>query len=412
VHTSNIAGLDESGAAGACFHGGAFFESVGPRFDDLRRAAAVINADVLDAWFDPAPGVLEALADHLPWLCRTSPPTRCEGLVAELALARGVPQASVVPGAGSSDLIFRALREWLSPSSLAVILEPTYAEYPFVLENVIGCRVRRVPLDPEANFAPDLDALDAAARGADLVVIVNPNSPTGTFFDPEALWRLIERHTPGTRFWIDEAYIDYISPAASLEQRAANREGVVICKTMSKVYALSGMRAGYLCGRPDCAARLLRITPPWVIGLPAQVAAVEALRDPEYYCARWSQTHELRRELAIGLRAPPWLRIWEGPANFILCEMEGGPAAAAALIASLRADDIFLRDVSTGASGLIRVAVKNAETNQRVIDAVRRATDVAGKEATSRRSIRSHRPAPCPRLATSALPACGPGRRR
>src|SRR5690606_3858218 len=242
------------------FHGGAFFEAVGPGFDDLGRRREVINADVLDAWFDPAPGVLAALRDHLPWLCRTSPPTRCEGLLAGIARARGAPAECIVPGAGSSDLIFRALREWLSPSSVVAILEPTYAEYPFVLERVIGCRVQRVGLDPGAGFAPDLDAIDAAARGADLVILVNPNSPTGTLFDPDALWRLIERHTPRTRFWIDEAYIDYIDPAASLEQRAAKRQGVVVCKTMSKVYALSGLRAAYLCAHRDIAARLLRIT--------------------------------------------------------------------------------------------------------------------------------------------------------
>lgn len=367
MHTTDIIG---SPGADACFHGGAFFEAIGPRFDDLGRAAGVINADVLDAWFDPAPGVLEALRASLPWLCRTSPPIRCEGLIAEIAAARALPEPCIVPGAGSSDLIFRALRQWLDPSSVAAILEPTYAEYPFVLERVIGCAVRRIPLDPESGFAPDLDRLDAAAREADLVVVVNPNSPTGTFFDPDDLWRLIERHTPQTRFWIDEAYIDYIDPGASLEQRAAGRDGVIICKTMSKVYALSGMRAAYLCAHEATAAALQRITPPWVIGLPAQVAAVEALRDPGWYARRWRQTHELRATLATALRAQPWRRVWEGPANFVLCETTGGPRQAAETVATLRADSIFLRDISCGGRGLVRIAVKDPEASQRILAAL------------------------------------------
>ena len=57
-----------------CYHGGAFFEAIGDQFDDLSRRDQVINGDVLDAWFDPSPKVLDALHEHLPWLLRTSPP--------------------------------------------------------------------------------------------------------------------------------------------------------------------------------------------------------------------------------------------------------------------------------------------------------------------------------------------------
>ena len=57
-----------------CYHGGAFFEAIGPSFDGLERSREIINADVLDAWFPPAPSALAALREHLPWLARTSPP--------------------------------------------------------------------------------------------------------------------------------------------------------------------------------------------------------------------------------------------------------------------------------------------------------------------------------------------------
>src|SRR5689334_22331396 len=93
-----------------CFHGGAFFSAIGENFENLDRSRSVIAADVLDAWFPPAPAVTEALKEHLPWLLLTSPPTHCAGLVETIAEVRGVEPASVLPGAGSSDLIFRALR--------------------------------------------------------------------------------------------------------------------------------------------------------------------------------------------------------------------------------------------------------------------------------------------------------------
>src|SRR5207344_1800686 len=103
------------------------------------------NADVLDAWFPPAPGVTDTLQAHLPWLLRTSPPTDCAGLVGAVATARGVAPENILPGAGSSDLIFRAFRHWLTAGSRVLILDPTYGEYSHVLEKVIGCTVDRLP---------------------------------------------------------------------------------------------------------------------------------------------------------------------------------------------------------------------------------------------------------------------------
>src|SRR5215475_3979419 len=101
----------------ACYHGGAFFEAIGEEFDALSRLATVINADVLDAWFPPSPRVLDAIQAHLPLLVRTSPPAACAGLVRAIARVRGVEPANVLPGGGSSDLIFLALTNWLTPSS-------------------------------------------------------------------------------------------------------------------------------------------------------------------------------------------------------------------------------------------------------------------------------------------------------
>ena len=64
-----------------CYHGGAFFKAIGEGFDHLERHQQVINADVLDAWFPPAPSVIETVTEYLPWLARTSPPTHSEGLI-------------------------------------------------------------------------------------------------------------------------------------------------------------------------------------------------------------------------------------------------------------------------------------------------------------------------------------------
>jgi histidinol-phosphate/aromatic aminotransferase/cobyric acid decarboxylase-like protein len=358
-----------------CFHGGAFFAAVGERFDTLERSREIISADVLDAWFPPAPGVLAALQEHLPWMLRTSPPTGCAGLIETIARARGVQPQNILPGAGSSDLIFRALTRWLNPSSHALILDPTYGEYAHVLENVIRCRVDRLTLSRADDYAVNLAQLESSfVRGYDVIVLVNPNSPTGHHIPRGKLEALLRRAPPQTRVWVDETYVEYAGPNESLERLSARSENVIVCKSMSKVYALSGARAAWLCAGPHQLEELRAFTPPWVVSLPAQVAAVRALEDPAYYAARYAETSELREELAGQLRRLRW-NVVPGIANFILCHLpENGPTAAA-VVASCRERGLFLRDAAAMGSQLgthaLRIAVKDRETNHRMAAIIR-----------------------------------------
>lgn len=355
----------------ACFHGGAFFTAIGERFDKLSRHRSIINADVLDAWFPPAPAVLESLRAELPWLLRTSPPTACSGLVNAIAEARGVSAANILPGAGSSDLIFRALRQWLTPRSHALILDPTYGEYAHVLENVIRCRVDRLALDSAAGYEVNLDRLEAAlADRYDLVVLVNPNSPTGRHIPRPVIERMLRSASSSTRVWIDETYIEYAGSDQSLERFAAASENVIVCKSMSKVYALSGARVAYLCAGRHQLEELRAITPPWAVSLLAQVAAVQALGSGGYYAARHAETHRLRGELATALTALGW-SVLPGIANFLLCTLPVVGPDAESVAEACRNQGLFIRNAALMGAQLgdrvVRIAVKNADTNARMV---------------------------------------------
>src|SRR5205085_10050342 len=120
----------------------------------------------------------------------------------------------------------------------------------------------RLVLSADADYALDVAALAArlAAR-YDLVVLVNPNNPTGAHLPRAVLEPLLARVPASTRVWVDEAYLDYVGAGESLERFAVGRPNVVVCKSMSKVYALSGVRAGYLCAAPAIVDELRRITP-------------------------------------------------------------------------------------------------------------------------------------------------------
>jgi len=353
-----------------CFHGGAFFDAIGDSFESLDRRTSIINADVLDAWFSPSPKVLAALHEHLPWLLRTSPPLGAEGLVRTIARVRGVDACCILPGAGSSDLIYLALREWLNRQSRALILEPAYGEYAHVLEKVIRCRVDRLILSRHQQYDVDLSRLTECAHlDYDLIVLVNPNSPTGRHVQRRDLEAFLRNVPDRTLVWIDETYIDYLGDGASLERFATTRENVVICKSMSKVYALSGVRSAYLCASPHLLERLRSITPPWSVSLPAQVAAVAALQDESYYAARYRETHALRAHLARTLAQMP-MEIVPASANFVLCHLADDGPTAADLTARCREKGLFIRDASTMGASLgpraIRIAVKDRQTIDRM----------------------------------------------
>jgi histidinol-phosphate/aromatic aminotransferase/cobyric acid decarboxylase-like protein len=353
----------------ACFHGGESFDAIGTSFDDIGRHNDVINADVLDAWFAPAPAVISALEDELPWLLRTSPPVDCAGLLAAIATARHLDATSILPGAGSSDLIFRVLPRWLSRDSRVLLLDPTYGEYAHVLDKVIGCRVDRVPLTRSTGYRLDLARLrEMIASGPDLVILVNPNSPTGQFITAAEIGSLLEAAPPSTRIWVDETYVDYVGE--TVEPLIHQHDNLIVCKSMSKAYALSGARVAYLAAGSHQLEELRAWTPPWVIGLPSQVAATRALASHAYYKARWSQTNQLRGELADGLRGLDW-DVVPGCANFLMAHVpEHGPSAAEVL-AHARTQGLYLRDAtnmgSTMGDRALRIAVKDAKTNRRMV---------------------------------------------
>jgi histidinol-phosphate/aromatic aminotransferase/cobyric acid decarboxylase-like protein len=354
------------------YHGGAFFAAIGEEFDCLEGKEAVISADVLDAWFDPAPAVTSALTKYLPWILRTSPPTGCEGMRRVIARSRGVSEHNILPGAGSSDLIFLALRHWLTSQSRVLILDPMYGEYAHVLEKITGCRVDRLDLSLNVNYSVEPRELaDQLKRGYDWVILVNPNSPTGQHIPRETLEEILESASSGTRFWIDETYVEYAGPKQSLEQFAAHSSNIVICKSMSKVYALSGVRCAYLCGPAQMTEELLSISPPWAVSLPGQIAACEALKSVSYYQEKWQETHILRQELSCALQQLGW-KVFPSCGNFLLCHLPECQPLTGDLVAACRQHKLFLRDVSSMGKCFdqrtLRIAVKDRQTNSRMLE--------------------------------------------
>jgi len=356
------------------FHGGASFDAIGSDFADLARRHAVVDADVLDAWYEPAPGVLSTLREHLPWLVKTSPPTHGDGLRAAIAQRHGLTSGHVILGGGTSSLMYLAFPRLVQAGDSVALLDPMYGEYRHVFEHVLGARVVSCELQESLGFRPDPAAIAATvvASGAKLLVLVNPNSPTGVAMSTADLRALLAALPATTRVWIDETYVDFAPDVPTAEPLVRHDARVIVAKSMSKFFALSGLRVGYLCADPALIAQLEVWNPPWSAGLLAQCAAVRALQEYAWYRQRAAETQVMRQALAARIDAIPGLRTFPSVTNFVLFATERVPAPV--LVAKCREHGVYVRDCGSLSkhfgTRFVRTALKDAAANDRIVAAL------------------------------------------
>jgi len=342
------------------------------------KVPGVVIADVLDASFPPAPQVVSAL-EHQSLALAASQPMDGVDLIQTIASVRGVPEESVTIGAGSSSLMYPALGRWLTSKSRVLLPDPTYEEYVHIIKHVVDCRVDRMILSHANDYRVDVDSLKALLdRGVeekdpyDLVVLVNPNNPTGSFVERADLEALVSK--VDTRFLIDEAYIEYLGPGHSMEPFAARSENTIVCKSLSKCYGLSDVRAAYLCG-PPAFMKELRLGSAEGVDTTARIAATEALRSGEYYEACYAEMRRLREELARQLRERlPIIEVCPGAANWILCYLPPSGPDAAVIRVRCRKHNVFVRNCEVISelfgTHTVRITVKDSVSNNRIVAAL------------------------------------------
>jgi histidinol-phosphate/aromatic aminotransferase/cobyric acid decarboxylase-like protein len=205
----------------------------------------------------------------------------------------------------------------------------------------------------------------------DLFVLVNPNSPTGQTLKKEEMQSVINSIPKNTFLWIDETYIEYTGENNSMEQVACQYNNVIVCKSMSKVYALSGVRCAYLVCGQKTIDRLKPFSPPWAVSLPAQIAGVAALNDPEYYIKCYNKTHLNKELLVIELKKNKEVSVLSGVTNSILMELPKNYDIKV-FLKECQNRNLFLRNVENmgenWGSNLLRLAVKDNETNIKIAD--------------------------------------------
>ncbi|HEY0346322.1 MAG TPA: aminotransferase class I/II-fold pyridoxal phosphate-dependent enzyme, partial [Solirubrobacteraceae bacterium] len=278
---------------------------------------------------------------------------------AALAARHGREPGEIVPSNGAAEAL------WLLPAALrprhAVCVHPAFTEAEAAL-HAHGVRTTRVLRDPAQDFALDPAAVPEAA---DLVVVGNPASPSGTL-DPAAALLALRR--PGRVVAVDEAFMDLVpgEPGSLARERL---DDVVVVRSLTKALSVPGLRAGYAVAAPALAARLRAARPPWSCNALALAALTAAAQRPDALAAIAERAAAERADLAARLAAIPGVRVWPGAANFCLVEVADGPA----LVAALRARGIAVRPAASFpglGAGHLRVTAREPDANMRLCEAI------------------------------------------
>lgn len=309
------------------------------------------------------------------------PDPDCTPFVEAAARRYGVTVDEVIAGNGSAEILAMLPRVLGKPR--AVIPVPAYVDYARSAE-LGAMKVEPLLLSESAEFRLDFDALESVLRGDEAVFIGRPNNPTGHVCDANSLRALAARH-PKTVFVVDEAFGDFVENFDSLtRQRPAN---VIVLLSLTKAFAIPGLRLGCAVAEPALARRVRELLPPWSVNTLAQAVGVEALRDSDYLIRTRAYVGKQRAQLSTALAAIPGLRVYPGEADFLL--IRAATLDAPELAQRLLKEGVAIR-VCSNFAGLdaryFRVAVRTARENVRLCEALRRVLGFPAVIASKRRA--------------------------
>jgi histidinol-phosphate aminotransferase len=279
----------------------------------------------------------------------------------------------IMAGNGTAELIWLIALAFVRSGDRMLVLEPTFGEYARAV-TLMGAQVETWRARPESDFViePDQVAQHLQQTQPRLVFLCNPNNPTGAAVSTPIIQAWADDH-PGTLFIVDEAYLSFATlggPPSVLDLRSTSTleaENVLTLRSMTKDYALAGLRLGYLVAQASVVDALVRVRPPWNVNAMAQAAGVAALEAEDHVQTSIGRLREAKEAL---MEAMETLRLEPLPSatHFFLLPVDD----ATTVRQDLLAQRIQVRDcTSFGLPHHVRIATLRPTENARLLEALR-----------------------------------------
>ncbi|MGB1251770.1 MAG: pyridoxal phosphate-dependent aminotransferase [Candidatus Promineifilaceae bacterium] len=318
----------------------------------------VIDFSVNSNPFGTHPAVREAII-HAPF--DRYPDKECFALRERLATHHAIDANQIIVGNGTAEIIWQLAFAFLEAGDRVGVVTPTFGEYARNAR-LMGARVENLDAYPLPIARYPLFKM---------IFLCHPNNPTGALRDLEAVSAAADA-APETIFVIDEAYLNFVGAASSI---GLFRPNIITLRSMTKDYALAGLRLGYAVAHSAVIDILKRVRVPWNVSEVAQVAGVAALAQHVDYTAQWASLNQNAQALKAALSAlgfPPD----PSPMHYFLLDVVGKAgcfATGAAFRETMLRHGLIVRNCeSFGLPNKVRIATLTPRENARLLDAVRR----------------------------------------
>ncbi len=312
------------------------------------------------------PGLPAALAAALGEVGHY-PDRHCTALREKLAAFHGLRPAQVLVGNGSTELIYLTVRA-LRPTR-GLIVAPAFGEYEKAL--------KAAGVETAWHLTREADGFTLAGpfdpKGADLVFLANPASPSGHLLPLEQLQAVVAAlAAAGSLVLLDEAFIDFVEEA-SLKSCLDSHPRLLILRSFTKFFGIPGIRLGYLLAAPNLIEHLAAAQEPWSVSTLAQAAGLACLADAAFMAHTREVVHRERQAFLHKLAELPGLEPFSGAANYLLVKLTAPGWTAARLRQRLLSQGLIIRDASNFV-GLdqryFRLAVRSRQDNERLLEAL------------------------------------------
>ena len=342
----------------------------GTSLDDAKARAETADAVKLasnESPFPPHPAVVDVIARAAADVNRYPDP-EARALRGGIADRCDTDPARIAVSNGSCEILLAAALALCEPGDEILYAWPSFSIYPH-LPALSGAREIRVPL--AEGYVHDLDAmLEEVTVATQLLIVNNPNNPTGTYLPAERIGGFLESVPDRVTVIIDEAYIEYQAvddPDATLDL-LPEHHNLVLLRTFSKCYGLAGLRVGYALCSPQFRAAVDAVRQPFSVNTIAQAAATEAIRHQDDVADRVEKNVVERAFVEEGLNEMGFATA-DSQANFSWLEL--GDLDEAELVESLAKAGVAVRPgTALGGPGCLRVSYGTRAENERFLSAL------------------------------------------
>ncbi len=280
-----------------------------------------------------------------------------------------ISQDNIVVGNGSVELIY------LSPSALNIqtiaVIEPSFYDYKRAFE-VAGCKIHHIYLKEDNEFEMDYERdVVAYMKDVDAVMFGNPNNPTGTMIKKEKILNLAKQFN-NKWFLVDEAFIQFSDKFEQDSLLFERTHNVIVFHSLTKFYALAGLRIGAVIASKDVADRFKKVKPPWSVNAIAENVTRALIQCDEYEKSTLRFIKLERERIKNTFHKTDTIKLFGTHANFFLAKLNKKGKFDDFLIYMFK-NGIYLRDCRNfnGLRGdFFRFAILDREKNDKMIDLV------------------------------------------